>query len=149
MNLVQILRSFFTNAKPESGAARHEAPQKTRNRWSCNIGSPVLAQAAARLERAADLLVTPTPKSIREAGALLEEANIWVRRESPGNGSEGLASDIGEVQQGIRQVRHLLEGALRVQWIQIRQAAAVTQVYMPGGKIAPTSQVAASVDINA
>jgi hypothetical protein len=147
LSLVQILLFFFANAKPKPGAAKQQTPRTVRNTRRLNIASPVLVQAAMKLERAADLLVTPTPKSIREAGALLEEANMWLRRESPGNG-EGLASDIGEVQQGIQRVRHLLEGALRVQWIQIRQAAAVTQVYMPGGRIAPPRRGVASVDVN-
>jgi hypothetical protein len=148
LSLVQILRSYFSNAKPKPGVAKQQTPHAVQNA-RLKIASPVLVQAAMKLETAAILLVTPTPKSIREAGALLEEANMWLRRESSGNEGEHLASDIGEVQQGIRRVRHLLEGALRVQWIQIRQAAAVTQVYMPGGRIAPPRSRVASLDVNA
>jgi hypothetical protein len=147
LRLVQILRSYFANAKPKPGVSKQQAPHAVQN-TRLNIASPVLVQAAMKLETAAILLVTPTPKSIREAGALLEEANMWLRRESLGNGGDELASDIAEVQRGIRRVRHLLEGALRVQWIQIRQAAAVTQVYMPGGRIAPPGRGIASVDVN-
>ena len=35
------------------------------------------------------------------------------------------------------RVRSLVEGALRVQWVQMRAVMALTQTYSPGGRVSP------------
>ena len=116
----------------------------SRNR----VSSTVLAEAISKLEAASESLLIPTPKTIQQAGFFLEEANMWVQRESPSTAIDSTA-DLDEVRRVMNRVRHLLEGALRVQWIQMRQATAVTQIYMPGGKLAPWKHAISSVDVNA
>lgn len=148
MNFVQVVLSLFTTVKSDQGMRKREGIQPAKNERTARVQSKVLAEVLAKLDAAAGLLTAPTPKAIHEAGSILEEAHVWLRREQPSD-SRALVTDIAEVQQGMRKVRRLLEGALQVQWIQIRQAAAVTQVYMPGGRIAASARAVSQVDVNA
>lgn len=149
MSLVQIFLAFFMAAPSDTRITNDEGQRPPRNKPRNAVCSALLGEAMARLETAADLLVTPTPQAIQEVSLVLEEAYMWVRREPPSDDRQTLTADLNEVQNALTRVRHLLQGALQVQRIQMRRMIAITQIYMPGGKIAPWRPSISNVDINA
>jgi hypothetical protein len=149
LSLVQFVLSFFMAARTDTNMSRNEEPRPLRNKRRRQLSSTFLEEAVARLEAASQLLVTPTPQGIRDVGLLLEDAHMWVQRESPSTDNKSLAADLNDVQNALSRVRQLLHGALQVQSIQMRRVVAITQIYMPGGKIVRWRPQISNVDVNA
>jgi hypothetical protein len=99
-----------------------------------------------KLQVASELLMMPTPKSIREVELLLEEVNSWVCEVSGTSANPASLSHVKEIHAAAIRARKLLEGALRFQWARMRQIASVTQSYTAGGKILQWQPAGASFE---
>lgn len=119
----------------ESKAADVEPPPHVDTLlWALN-------QARWRLARTEELLLNPSPDSIREVSLLVEEVGQQVlrirhafERRSGSMDVQPYSERISEFQQQMRRVSRLLEGAKRVQWARIRWIGALVQTYTPGGR---------------
>jgi hypothetical protein len=93
-----------------------------------------LAQLSAKLGLASQLLIVPTSGSVGQVSAVLESVQGEVERLR----REMMQADpalIRSLEADLKRVRSLVEGALRVQWTQMRSVMALTQSYLPGGGV--------------
>jgi hypothetical protein len=105
-----------------------------------------LAELCQNLRRASLLLIEPRPETITEVAAILEESQDHLRSRARLNPQVNLG-ELRNVETELRRVRSLLEGALRVQWSQMRVVLALTQYYAPGGKTLQWAGASPQVDL--
>jgi hypothetical protein len=108
--------------------------------------SGAFAELSARLGLASRLLIVPTPGSVCQVGMVLEDVQGRMAKFS----SELAQHDpeqIRSLQGELGRVRSLVEGALRVQWTQMRAVMALTQSYSPGGRVSHWQPVVPKVDL--
>jgi hypothetical protein len=115
--------------------SEEENPRLPNEATQANSDFNQHAAVLKKLQIASELLMMPTPKSIREVELLLEEVNFWVREVSSTSANLGPANHLKEIHAATIRARRLLEGALRFQWARMRQISSVTQSYTAGGKI--------------
>lgn len=92
------------------------------------------AELSAKLSAAGRLLIVPTPGSVCQVSLVLEDVQgrmAKLGREAGEHHPEQIRTLHGE----LSRIRTLVEGALRVQWTQMRAVMALTQSYSPGGRI--------------
>jgi hypothetical protein len=96
---------------------------------------------------ASRLLIEPTPSAICEVNLLLEEIQSYLIISNLKGTTEYLTTDLKELNTQLRRLRSLTEGAMRVQWSQMRAVMALTQCYAPGGKISDWQPCWPKVDV--
>jgi hypothetical protein len=109
-------------------------------------GSGAFAELSSRLGLASRLLIVPTPGSVCQVEMVLEDVQGRMAKFS----SELAQHDpeqIRSLQSELGRVRSLVEGALRVQWTQMRAVMALTQSYSPGGRVSHWQPVVPKVDL--
>jgi hypothetical protein len=108
-------------------------------------GSGEFAELSARLGIASRLLIVPTPGSVCQVGMVLEDVQGRMAKFSSdmAHDPERIRSLHGE----LGRVRSLVEGALRVQWVQMRAVMALTQSYSPGGRVSHWQPTVSKVDL--
>ena len=109
-------------------------------------GSSEFAELSARLGLASRLLIVPTPGSVCQVGIVLEDVQDRMAKLSSDmaqHDPEQIRSLHGE----LGRVRSLVEGALRVQWVQMRAVMALTQSYSPGGRVSHWQPTVPKVDL--
>ncbi len=113
------------------------------------IVDPRFVHLVRRLEQAGQLLLSPTPEAVRDAGLLLEDASETLKREctSSIDSAGDMAAQIQEVERIMVRTRQLLEGAARVQWARLRKITAVTQSYAPGGVLSKWQPSSPTLDV--
>lgn len=119
---------------PPAAAAANEA----------NAGE--FAELSARLTAAGQLLIVPTPGSVRQVSLVLEDVQGRMARLSREPGQHH-PDQIRTLQGELGRIRILVEGALRVQWTQMRAVMALTQSYCPGGRISHWQPPLPKVDL--
>jgi hypothetical protein len=92
------------------------------------------AELSAKLSAASQLLIVPTPGSVCQVGLVLEDVQGRMARLGQEAGRQH-PDQIRTLQGELGRIRTLVEGALRVQWTQMRAVMALTQSYSPGGRI--------------
>jgi hypothetical protein len=108
-------------------------------------GSGEFAELSARLGIASRLLIVPTPGSVCQVGMVLEDVQGRMAKFS-----SDMAHDperIRSLHRELERVRSLVEGALRVQWVQMRAVMALTQSYSPGGRVSHWQPTVPKVDL--
>jgi hypothetical protein len=146
-NLLRFLTSIFKGGG---------SPSLTQNKQETN--SPALVQTApmskqmaaelsSAIELASRLLIAPTPAAVRDASLLLEEAQRRLLQLKSGAGQNRANQEIQRLANDLKQFRLLVEGALRVQWSQMRKVIALTQSYAPGGKVSRWQPTSPKVDL--
>jgi hypothetical protein len=93
-----------------------------------------LAELTARLSAASQLLIAPTPGSVSQVSLVLEDVQGRVARLSREPGHHH-PEQVRTLQSELGRIRTLIEGAMRVQWTQMRAVMALTQSYSPGGRV--------------
>ncbi len=135
--MLAILRSlaFFLAKKSRASAV---PPRKfgSPRPWKAEAFSqPVLAELSAALERATGLLLTPNPQSIRTVTFIVRDASIRLNQLKGVEMGQQSRDELQRVQEQLRRTRRLVEGAMRIQWTNIRRLMALTQSYAPPGRI--------------
>lgn len=105
-----------------------------------------IAVLSAKLVFARQLLIVPTPGSVCQVGMVLEDVQLRMAKL----GRETVERDVDQVRRlhgELGRVRTLVEGALRVQWLQMRAVMALTQSYSPGGRVSHWQPVIPKVDL--
>jgi hypothetical protein len=110
---------------------------------------PVLAELSARLEEASGLLLTPNEQSIRSVTFIVRDASIRLNQLKGVEMGQQSRDELQRVQEQLRRTRSLVEGAMRIQWTNIRRLMALTQSYAPPGKISRFTDRWPRVDVKA
>jgi hypothetical protein len=137
LNLIRFFTGILLGRQTQGGVIPEQIkrPDTDRNPVPALEATDGLKQIGHILERVIELLIDPTPAAIRQAGFLLENADECLRREAARQQGEHRPEHIRDVESVMLRVRRLIEGALRTQWTQMRRVTAVTQTYIPGGKL--------------
>ncbi|HXR78704.1 MAG TPA: hypothetical protein VN737_22205 [Bryobacteraceae bacterium] len=138
MNLIRFFTGILFGRQTLGGVIPEpkKLPDTDRKTLAAGSGTPSgLKQVRHILEQVIELLIEPTPAAIRQAGFLLGNAGECLWREAACQQGEHCPEHIREVESVMLRARRLIEGALRIQWTQMRRITAVTQTYVPGGKI--------------
>jgi hypothetical protein len=109
--------------------------------------SGTLPALSAKLNMASRLLIEPTPSAICEVNLILEEIHAHLSRSIVEDTNENFITDLKNLHVQLKRVRSLSEGAVRVQWSQMRAVMALTQCYAPGGKISEWQPCWPKVDV--
>jgi hypothetical protein len=132
MPIFQFVLSLFA-AKPKDVPAQDVL---TATALGNNMSShPGLNALSAGLERAGKLLLAPDPQSIQAATLIVNEMNIQMKSMNTAEFGEENWHELRNVQQQLKRVRNLLDGAMRIQWTVLRRLTAVTQSYAPPGRV--------------
>jgi hypothetical protein len=133
--LIRFFTGILLGRRTRGGVIPEQTkrPDTDRKAGLDTIGD--LKQVRQILEQVIELLIEPTPAAIRQAGFLLENADECLRREAARQQGEHRPEHIREVESAMLRARRLIEGALRIQWTQMRRVTAITQTYIPGGKL--------------
>ena len=107
----------------------------------------VARELSAALRLATKLLVVPTPAAIRDVSLLLEEAQASLQKLKSAAEEKKSKLEVHQLNIDLKNFRCLVEGALRVQWGQMRTVIALTQSYAPGGKISRWQPASPKVDL--
>ena len=144
--MLGLLRAFTTMFK---ACEKTEAPP-SGNPSSAGMtaapGSGEFAELSAKLGFARQLLIVPTPGSVYQVGMVLED----VQGRMAKLGSDAAQHDPDQIRSlhgELGRVRSLVEGALRVQWTQMRAVMALTQSYSPGGRVSHWQPAIPKVDL--
>jgi hypothetical protein len=131
-----MMRDWAGNPEVEEGLTDISDP-------ICGDGEPsgaghLLRGAARTLESIEALLLNPTPQHIQQAEQLLERAaeDIQAAQAESRDAStqtDGLCHDALTLQTISRRVHVLLNGALRVQWHQLRRMGPYLETYTAVG----------------
>lgn len=135
--MLAILRSLASllAKKSRASALSPRRSSASRLRKAGDFSHPVLAELSAGLERATDLLLTPNPQSIRAVTFIVRDASIRLNRLKGVEMAPQSRDELQRVQAQLRRTRSLVEGAMRIQWTNIRRLMALTQSYAPPGRI--------------
>jgi hypothetical protein len=150
LNLIRFFTSILLGRQTRGGVIPEQMKRPDTDRSavaSALDASGGLKQVRDILEQAIELLIDPTPTAIRQAGFLLENASECLRREAARQQGEHRREHIREMESVMLRARRLIEGALRIQWTQMRRVAAVTQTYIPGGKLSQFYPAHPEVDV--
>ena len=138
MNLIRFFTGILLGRQTRGGVIPEQTkrPDTDRNAVAAALDATGgLKQVRQILEQVIELLIEPTPAAIRQAGFLLENADECLRREAARQQGEHRPEHIRDVESVMLRARRLTEGALRIQWTQMRRVTAITQTYIPGGKL--------------
>lgn len=138
MNPIRFFTNILLGRKTRGGVIPEQIERSDTDRNAFTAGSDSargLKQIGHVLDQVIELLIEPTPAAIRQAGFLLENAGECLRREAARQQGEHRPEHIREVESVMLRARRLVEGALRIQWAQMRRITAITQTYVPGGKV--------------
>jgi len=150
LSLIRFFASIL-HGRPKGGGAIPEQinrPDEDGNALTAD-SDPAggLEQVRHAIEHVIDLLIEPTPAAIRQAGLLLENADERLRCAAACQQGKHSREHILEVENVTLRARRLIEGALRIQWAQMRRISAVTQTYIPGGKVSQFYPAAPGFDV--
>ena len=156
--LFQLLARFLLGSGSARRGGKNEAGRQNmgENQNIVSAGehdSDCIAIIHARLQQTSKLLVYPTPQRIREAALLLEQAQEALKGVQSAADNvyelpiERLAGRIAQLEFAMRVVKQLLEGALRVQWAQLRKITVISQSYTRGGRISQWQPGCPKVDL--
>jgi hypothetical protein len=104
------------------------------------------AELSARLGLARQLLIVPTPGSVCQVGLVLEDVQGRMAKLNREPGKHD-PDQVRSLQGELGRVRSLVEGALRMQWAQMRDVMALTQSYSPGGRVSHWQPPVPKVDL--
>jgi hypothetical protein len=104
------------------------------------------AELAAKLSAVSQLLVVPTPGSVYQVSLMLEDVQGRMARLNREAGRRH-PDQVRTLQGELGRVRTLVEGAMRVQWTQMRAVMALTQSYSPGGRVSHWQPPLPKVDL--
>jgi hypothetical protein len=138
LNLIRFFTSILLGRQTRGGVIPEQLERPDTDRNALTVGSEApsgLKQVRHIFEQVIELLIEPTPAAIRQAGFLLENGGECLRREAARQQGEHRPEHIREVESAMLRARQLIEGALRIQWTQMRRITAVTQTYVSGGKV--------------
>jgi hypothetical protein len=144
--MFDLLRVFSTMLKAGEKTAAISAAPSTRDRLVSSADSGEIIEITAKLNMARQLLVIPTAGSVCQVGLVLEDIQGRVAKLSRETAQHD-PDQIRSLQGELGRVRSLIEGALRVQWTQMRAVMALTQSYLPGGRVSHWQPVVPKVDL--
>jgi hypothetical protein len=147
--MLAILRSLASLLAKKSRASV-SSPKRfgtARPLRAGNVSHPVLAEVSASLERATALLLTPNPQSIRTVTFIVRDASIRLNRLKGVEMGPEFGDELQRVQAQLRRTRSLVEGAMKVQWTNIRRLMALTQSYAPPGRISRFAHRCSRIDV--
>lgn len=141
-----LLRALTIMFKASERTETVPAGNSINVRLAAAPGSGEFADLSAKLGLASQLLIVPTPGSVCQVGMVLED----VQGRMAKFGSDVAHHDpeqIRSLHAQLARVRSLVEGALRVQWTQMRAVMALTQSYSPGGRVSHWQPIVPKVDL--
>lgn len=136
----------FTTMFQGSKIATPTGRRTSANEANTPMAAGDLAQLSAKLGFASQLLVVPTAGSVGQVSVVLEsvQGDVERLRREMTNADPAM---IRSLEADLKRVRCLVEGALRVQWTQMRAVMALTQSYSPGGGVSHWQPTFPKVDV--
>lgn len=141
-----LLRALTTMFKASEKTETVPAGNSINVRLTAAPGSGEFADLSAKLGLASRLLIVPTPGSVCQVGMVLEDVQGRMAKFSSDVAHHD-PEQIRSLHAQLARVRSLVEGALRVQWTQMRAVMALTQSYSPGGRVSHWQPIVPKVDL--
>ena len=144
--MLGLLRAFTTMFKASQKAEARFPGNPASAERAASPGSGEFSELSAKLALARQLLIVPTPVSVCQVGMVLD--HVQGRMAELGrNPAQHDPDQIRKLHGELGRVRSLVEGALRVQWTQMRAVMALTQSYSPGGRVSYWQPTMPKVDL--